>query len=125
MEQRPLLGSRFLISDNLMATIEQATKERCFLRDSCRDVETGTIWGNLSIAGALSWKGAAIQRGLDPGSRGIIIVRNCYQETISGDCNISLCSLVICKEWRSAMALKLSVFKTQNHGSINLFSCMR
>jgi hypothetical protein len=31
------------------------------------------------------WKGAAIQRGLEPGSRGITIVKSRYQATTSED----------------------------------------
>jgi hypothetical protein len=32
-----------------------------------------------------SWKGAAVQTGLEPGSRGIAIVRSRYQATTSED----------------------------------------
>jgi hypothetical protein len=32
-----------------------------------------------------SWKGVAVQRGLEPGSRGIAIVRSRYQATTSED----------------------------------------
>jgi hypothetical protein len=32
-----------------------------------------------------SWKGAAIERGLESRSRGIVIVRSCYQTTTSED----------------------------------------
>jgi hypothetical protein len=60
-------------------------QERCFLWCPCRDVITGTVWGNQSVARVLSWKGAAFQRGLEPGSRGMTIVRSRYQETASGD----------------------------------------
>jgi hypothetical protein len=35
----------------------------------------------------LSWKGAAIQRLLEHGSGGTIIVESRYQETAGGDCN--------------------------------------
>jgi hypothetical protein len=43
--------------------------------------------------------GAAIQKGLEPGSRGIAIVRSRYQAT-TGEDNAgwkSACALVICK----------------------------
>jgi hypothetical protein len=86
-EQRPLLGNRFLISDNWKSTIEQATEEWCFLCVPHLDVLTGTVWGNQSVARILSWKEATIQRGLGPRSRGISIVRSRYQEMTSGDCN--------------------------------------
>jgi hypothetical protein len=32
-----------------------------------------------------SWKGAAVQRGLEPGTRRIVIVRSRYQATTSAD----------------------------------------
>jgi hypothetical protein len=32
-----------------------------------------------------NWKGAAVQRGLEPGRRGIAIVRSRYQATTSQD----------------------------------------
>jgi hypothetical protein len=50
-EQRSLLGSRFFISDKWTAT-----EERCFLYCPCRDVITGTVWGNQLVARVLSWK---------------------------------------------------------------------
>jgi hypothetical protein len=34
-----------------------------------------------------SWNGTAVQRELEPGSRGIVIVRSRYLEMASGDCN--------------------------------------
>jgi hypothetical protein len=33
----------------------------------------------------LNWKGVAVQRGLEPGSRGVTIVRSHYQATTSED----------------------------------------
>jgi hypothetical protein len=32
-----------------------------------------------------SWKGAAVQRGLEPGSRGLAVIRSRYQATTSED----------------------------------------
>jgi hypothetical protein len=108
MEQCQLLGSRFLISNNCPATIEQPTEEHCFLCGPCWDIMTGTFWGNQSVARMLSWKRAAIQRGSESGSRGIAIVRSRYQKMIRGDCNglrTLIRVIVICKVWGSAMVL--------------------
>jgi hypothetical protein len=53
----------------------------------------------------LSWKGAAVQRGLEPGSTEIAIVRSSYQETSSED-NAGWERLsMVCKMWKSATAL--------------------
>jgi hypothetical protein len=55
-----------------------------------------------------SWKGAAVQRGLESGIRGLGIVRNRYQETSSEDTaywkNLA-CSVVICRSWKSSIIL--------------------
>jgi hypothetical protein len=57
----------------------------------------------------VSWKGAAIQRGLQPGGRGIAVVKSRYQETSSNRLRtlmyVCVCVTVICKVCRSAMAL--------------------
>jgi hypothetical protein len=50
-EQHPLLGIRFLISNNWTATEEQ-----CFLCGPCWDIITRTVWGSQSVAIMLSWK---------------------------------------------------------------------
>jgi hypothetical protein len=59
-----------------------------------------------------SWKGAAIQRGLEHRSRGIAIVgaiiRQLLVTTLQAGNDLA-CPLVICKVWRSAMALQLSI----------------
>jgi hypothetical protein len=39
----------------------------------------------VGVARVVSWKGAAIQRGLEHGSTGIAIVRSRYQATTSED----------------------------------------
>jgi hypothetical protein len=55
-----------------------------------------------------SWKGAAIQRGLERGNEGIAIVkpvtRQLLVKTVRAGKDLA-CALVICKVWRSAMAL--------------------
>jgi hypothetical protein len=40
---------------------------------------------------AVSWKGAAIQRGLDPGSRGLAIVRSLCQGTSNNRLRTLVC----------------------------------
>jgi hypothetical protein len=48
-------------------------------------------WGNQvssvreSVKKKVSWKGATVQRGLEPRSRGLAIVRSRYQATTSED----------------------------------------
>jgi hypothetical protein len=42
-------------------------------------------WPQVSCKKGRIWKGAAIQRGLDPGSRGLAIVRSRYQANTSED----------------------------------------
>jgi hypothetical protein len=68
---------------------------------------SGMVWGYQSVAGVLSWKRTALQRKLEPRSRGIAIVKAVTRkrkvETVTE--NTSLCALFICKVWRSAMAL--------------------
>jgi hypothetical protein len=39
-------------------------------------------WGNQVSVKESSWKGAAVQRGLEPGSRGIAIVTSHYQQLL-------------------------------------------
>jgi hypothetical protein len=57
----------------------------------------------------VSFKGAAIQRGLQDGNRGLATVRSRYQETSSEDTALWKrdlpCAGVTCKLWKSAMAL--------------------
>jgi hypothetical protein len=61
-------------------------------------------WGNQvssvleSVKKGVSWKGAAVQRGLERGSRGLATVRSHYQATTSVDTAGS-------KVWKLAMAL--------------------
>jgi hypothetical protein len=71
-------------------------------------------WGDQAISvrksakKRINLKGAAVQTGLEHGSRGIAIVKNRCQETTSEDstgCKNVACALVICKEWKLAMAL--------------------
>jgi hypothetical protein len=50
-----------------------------------------------------SWKGAAVQRGLEHGSKRIFIVRSRFQETSSEDAVDVTYSVAICKMWKSAM----------------------
>jgi hypothetical protein len=55
-----------------------------------------------------SWKVAAVLGGLEHGSRGIAIVRSRYQATTNEGIRAGkdlACVIVICKMWRSAMAL--------------------
>jgi hypothetical protein len=42
-----------------------------------------TFWATQSVESEFSCKGAAIRRGLEPGSREIAIVRSRYQATTS------------------------------------------
>jgi hypothetical protein len=66
------------------------------------------IWDNQvnslgeSVKKRGSWKRAAVQRGLQPGSRRIAIVSSRYTETSS---KRLMCVTVIYKVWRSAMEL--------------------
>jgi hypothetical protein len=53
-----------------------------------------------SVKKRRSWKGAAVQRGLEPGSRGIAIVRSRYQETSSEDTEGWKRLSVIFKAWK-------------------------
>jgi hypothetical protein len=53
---RPLLGIRFLISENWMATIEQETEDRYFLCGPCRDVITGTVWSKGAQLNIRLWR---------------------------------------------------------------------
>jgi hypothetical protein len=63
-------------------------------------------WGNQvnsvreSMTKSVSWKGAVVQRGLELGSRGVAIVRSCYQETSSEDSAGWERFSVICKAWK-------------------------
>jgi hypothetical protein len=50
-----------------------------------------------------SWKGAAIQRELEHGNRGIATVGAVTRQLLVK--TLQSCALVICKVWRSAMAL--------------------
>jgi hypothetical protein len=54
-------------------------------------------------------KGAAIQRGLEPGSRRIATVRSRYQATTSEDTagweRLSVCASDLLNVWKSALAL--------------------
>jgi hypothetical protein len=71
------------------------------------------IWGNQvsSVREAVkkrdSWKGEAIQKGLEHGSRRLAIVRSRYQGTAGKDTRLESLAraAVICKVWRLAMAL--------------------
>jgi hypothetical protein len=52
------------------------------------------------------WKGPAFQRGLEPESRGIAIVRSRYQATTSEDTAAGkdlACALVNCEGWKLVM----------------------
>jgi hypothetical protein len=58
-----------------------------------------------------SWKGVAIQRGLEPGSRRITIVRSRYQAvTCENTGGWKRVKRVVCEVWMLVMALQLSVF---------------
>jgi hypothetical protein len=51
----------------------------------------------------VSWKGVAVQKGLQTGNRGIAIVRNCYQGTAGVDrasCKRLRYAVMIFKVWR-------------------------
>jgi hypothetical protein len=54
-------------------------------------------------------EGAAVQKGLEPGGRGIALVRSRYEEksseVIAGWKRLGVCAIVICKVWRPAMAV--------------------
>jgi hypothetical protein len=76
----------------------------CFLFSLCK----GVIRRTTEVRRG-SWKEAAIQRGLDDGNRGTAIVRRHYQEMSSEDTADLERISVICKVWKSVMALKLSV----------------
>jgi hypothetical protein len=55
-----------------------------------------------------SWKRATIQRGLEHGSGGIVIVEAVTKQLLVKALQAGkdlACALVICKVWRSAMAL--------------------
>jgi hypothetical protein len=58
-----------------------------------------TVSRNMTLTKRGSWKGAAVQRGPEPGSKEIVIVRNRYQKPTSEDIaswkNL-VCGLVIC-----------------------------
>jgi hypothetical protein len=62
----------------------------CFLRSPWKAVIRRTTEARIG-----SWKGAAVQRGLEHGSRGITVVRSRHQETSSKDTaswkRLSLC----------------------------------
>jgi hypothetical protein len=65
---------------------------RCYKQDSV-------------VKKADSWKGAAVQRGVESGRRVIVIVRSRYQtKTLRAGKDLA-CILVICKLWKLAMAL--------------------
>jgi hypothetical protein len=75
------------------ATIEVLLR-RCLLLSPCKGVKREKTWANKSVLyGRLwrkykkrgSWKGAAVQRRLEPGSRGLTIVRSRYQVNTSED----------------------------------------
>jgi hypothetical protein len=76
-------------------------------------LETGfpTLSAQMGLYGGqlkqdyFSWNGAAVQRGLGPGSRGITIVRSRYQATTREDIAGWKRLSVICKVWKLAMAL--------------------
>jgi hypothetical protein len=56
-----------------------------------------------------TWKGATIQRGLEPRSRGLAIVRSHYQETSSEDTagwkRLSMCASYLLSVWKLAVEL--------------------
>jgi hypothetical protein len=55
-----------------------------------------------------SWKGAAVRKGIEPGSRGIAVVRSRHQATTIEDTAVwkNLARVLVkCKVWRSEMAL--------------------
>jgi hypothetical protein len=65
--------------------------ERFCLRGPCRGVKKEDSWGN-QVSSVLefvkkrdSWKGAAVQRGLEPRGSGIAIVRSHYKAATSED----------------------------------------
>jgi hypothetical protein len=71
-------------------------------------------WGNQvsslreSVKKRVSWKEAAPQKVLQAGNKGIAIVKNRYQGTAGEDTEgwkRFRCAVMICKIWRSAMAL--------------------
>jgi hypothetical protein len=74
----------------------------------------------------VSWMGAAVQTKLEHGSRQIAIVgavtRQLLVKTLQNGKELG-CALVICKVWRSAMALQLSVVTSRElRRSINPIS---
>jgi hypothetical protein len=71
----------------------------CFLLVPCKGVIRWPIEARID-----SWKGAAFERGLELGSRGIAIVRSRYQETSSNRLRTLMCVTVICKVRRSTLA---------------------
>jgi hypothetical protein len=67
-------------------------KHRGSLGNSAGGVGNGVFYGDPCrgvVSRTTRWKGTAIQRGLQPGNRGIGIARNCYQATTSKD--IAVC----------------------------------
>jgi hypothetical protein len=78
-------------------------------------LDTKTYWltdrqlqCNFDFEEYFSPKGAAVQRGLESGNRGIAIVRFPYQETSSDDTAYRKhlkCALVICKVCKLAILL--------------------
>jgi hypothetical protein len=119
-EKQPLLvnGSEttFVSSQRLGKHVSGVTDKHATIRVlletvfSTRFVKRGykeDNWSNRvssvqeSVKKRGSWKGVAVQRGLEPGSRELAIVRSRYQTTSSED----TASWKTCKVWKSAMAL--------------------
>jgi hypothetical protein len=86
---RQCLGKHVSTAMNRRATIEVL-------------LETG--FSTQSVQGVIRTI-EAIQRGLEPECRGIILVRTCYQETSSKTENSRQCVLVNCELWKWALVL--------------------
>jgi hypothetical protein len=71
---RQWLGKQVPVATDTHATIEVL-------------LETPFYTRSVQMGHKENWKRAAVQRGLEPGSRGISLVRSRYQETANGDCN--------------------------------------
>jgi hypothetical protein len=84
-----------ILNNATRAVFSALSVPRCYKRD--REETTSLVWnGRELVARMRSVKGAAIQRGLEHGSKEITIVTSRYQETISEDTagrkRLSLCS---------------------------------
>jgi hypothetical protein len=80
--------------------------KRCFRLGPCKGVTRTTE------ARKFSWNGAAVQRGSESESRGLVIVRSRNQATTSEDTagwKDLACALEICEVWKLTLVLWLSV----------------